>query len=122
MENEQMEINYLEEKKKIEAYKSELIPFWKPVSGKTYKIKFLNELKKYVYTDQKTGEKEDRVKVDIQIGDEIFTWAMGIGKTPASSYGQIIELGVKNNGCIIGLEVSVVIKDKGGKNDYTIVE
>ena len=118
MENEK--INYETAQKEIENYESELTPFWKGTVG-THKVKFLSDLEKWKYTDKETQQDEDRAKIEIESDGEKHTWAMGIGKTPASAYGQLIALG-KKFGTLIGVDAIVHIKNNGKRNDYTIIE
>ena len=114
-------INYAEENTKLVEYKNDLLPFWKPEVG-VYKIIPLSELKKWSYTNSETGETEDRARIDILLMEEKFTWSMGIGKTQASSYGQLVELGSKNGGKLSGNPLQVVVDFVEGKNSYVITK
>ena len=40
-------------------------------------------------------------------------WTFGIGRTPASTFGQLVELATKNSNKLIGVEFSVVVKFDG---------
>lgn len=102
--------------------------FWKPKPNQ-YKVKALTELEDtddFVKKkkDDKGNEIEERMpqaKVKILVGDEEKTWTFGKGKTPASTYGQLINFAAKNNNTLKDKEFSVVVKNDGTKNDYTIV-
>jgi len=114
-------VNYDEAVKEIEEYTEQMsTPFWKANIGE-HKVKLLSEMRYWTYTDKETEKEEKRAKIDIKVNNEKFVWAMGIGKTNASAYGQLSALGKKHNG-LSGREVIVYVKNKGKKNDYTIID
>jgi len=102
--------------------------YWKPKVGQ-FKVKALTELEEaedFVRkTKDKSGneveEKSPQAKIKILVNGEQKLWTFGVGKTPASSYGQIVELATKHNNKLTDVEFSVVVKSDGTKNDYTIV-
>jgi len=102
--------------------------YWKPKAGQ-FKIKALSELLeaepfiKKIKNEQgvEAEEKSEQFKLVILIGEEQKVWTFGKGKTPASTYGQLLQLAVKNNNNLTGVEFIVVVKFDGTKNDYTIV-
>jgi hypothetical protein len=103
--------------------------YWKPKPGK-FKVKPLGELEEadpYVRkeTDKKTGEVTDKsspqFKLKILVDGEEKVWKFGVGYTSASTYGQLIELAVKNNNKLTNVEFTVAVKSDGTKNDYTII-
>ncbi len=98
--------------------------YWKPKVGQ-YKVKALSELEDAdpFIKERTDGKKEEhqQSKIQILVEGEEKTWTFGIGKTPASTYGQLIELATKNANQLTGIEFSVVVKSDGTKNDYTIV-
>ncbi|KKL69675.1 hypothetical protein LCGC14_2112490, partial [marine sediment metagenome] len=55
------------------------------------------------------------------VDGEEKVWTFGKGKTPVSTYGQLVELATKHANQLEGVEFSVVVKSDGTKNDYTIV-
>ena len=118
-EDEFESINYSNENTKLVEYKNDLLPFWKPEIG-VYNIKLLSELKKWSYTNSETGEKENRARIDIELKEEKFTWSMGIGKTIASTYGQLVEIGSKRNGNLEGSNIQVIVDLKDNKNSYVV--
>ncbi len=103
--------------------------YWKPKAGQ-FKVKALSELedaepfvKQVTKEDGKViDESHPQSKIKILVGDAETTWTFGNGKTPASTYGQLIELATKHANQLNGVEFSVVVKNDGTKNDYTIVE
>ena len=98
--------------------------FWKPKVGQ-FKVKALTELEEADPFTRKVEGKEDEVspqaKMKISVNGEEKTWTFGKGKTPASTYGQMVELATKHGNKLTGVEFSVVVKSDGTKNDYTIV-
>jgi len=102
--------------------------YWKPKVGQ-FKVKSLTELEdaddyiRKTKDDQgnETEEKTPQAKIKILVNDEEKTWTFGKGKTPASTYGQLVELATKHNNLLTGLDFTVVVKSDGTKNDYTIV-
>jgi len=113
-------VNYDEAQKEINEYENELTPFWKANIGQ-HLVKFLSEMEYWNYENKDTGEIEKRVKIEIEVNKEKFAWAMGIGKTPASAYGQLTEIGKKYKE-LTGKTVVVYIKNNGKRNDYTIID
>jgi len=116
----QVKMDYQEEFKKIK----EGGDFWKPKPGQ-FKVKALSELEATDPYVQKrtdgTEESHEQFKIKIIVNGEEKTWTFGKGKTPASTYGQLIELATKHANQLINVEFSVVVKSDGTKNDYTIV-
>ena len=102
--------------------------FWKPKVGQ-YKVKALTELEEaddFVKKrkDEQGNEIEERssqAKIKILVNGEEKIWTFGKGKTPASTYGQLVELATKHANQLTNVEFSVVVKNDGTKNDYTIV-
>lgn len=98
--------------------------FWKPKAGQ-FKVKALSELETTdPYIKKHEGaedEVHDQMKVKILLEGEEKAWTFGKGKTPASTYGQLVELAVKNGNKLTDVEFSIVVKNDGTKNDYTIV-
>lgn len=103
--------------------------YWKPQVGK-FKVKALTELEEadpFIRRSKdedgkETEESSPQVKVKILInGEEERTWTFGKGKTPASTYGQLVELATENANQLKDVEFSVVVKSDGTKNNYTIV-
>lgn len=117
-----MEINYTEEVTRLDAFKpEEQSDFWKPAAGQ-YKVKSLTELEPADPYKQEGKEDKPQVKVDLLIEDKKVTWTMAIGKSPASSYGQLCKLAVARNGTLVNQEFTIVVTNDGKKNTYTIVQ
>lgn len=113
-------MDYQKELKKLQ----EGSDYWKPKAGQ-FKVKALTELEEAEpFVKKKEGEKDEvhpQAKIKILVNGEEKLWTFGIGKTPASTYGQLVELATKHANQLNGVEFSVVVKNDGTKNDYTIV-
>jgi len=98
--------------------------YWKPKVGQ-FKVKSLTELEDTdPYIKQKpdgTAESHEQKKIQIIVDGEEKTWTFGKGLTPASTYGQLVELATKKNNTLVNVEFTVIVKSDGTKNDYTIV-
>jgi hypothetical protein len=98
--------------------------YWKPKVGQ-YMVKSLTELEPSEPYVQKrtdgTTETHEQFKLKIVVNSEEKLWTFGKGATPASTYGQLIELATKKNNTLKDVEFKVVVKSDGTKNDYTIV-
>ena len=114
-------MDYQNELKNIQEGSSS---YWKPKPGQ-FKVKALSELMPTdPYVKKHEGQEDEvheQIKILISIGEEQKSWTFGKGKTPASTYGQLVELATKNNNTLVGVEFTVVVKNDGTKNDYTIV-
>ncbi len=115
-----MGINYEEEVKRLEEYKPEdNSEFWKPKAGQ-YRVKALTELEAADPFKEEGKEPKPQAKVDLLIEDKKVTWTVGVGKSIASSYGQLCKL-AKEKGKLIDTEFMIVVTNDGKKNSYTIV-
>ena len=113
-------MDYQQELKKLQEGGN----YWKPKVGQ-FKVKALTELEESEpYVRKKEGETDQvtpQAKIKIVVDEEEKTWTFSIGKTPASTYGQLVELATKHANQLKDVEFSVVVKSDGTKNDYTIV-
>ena len=113
-------MDYQEELKKLQESSN----YWKAKVGQ-YKVKALSELEEAEpFIRKKEGENDEvhpQAKIKILVEGEENIWTFGIGKTPASTYGQLVELATKHANQLTNVEFSVVVKSDGTKNDYTIV-
>ena len=113
-------MNYQDELKRLQEGGN----YWKPKVGQ-FKVKALSELEEAEPFIKKRDGQPDEVsaqaKLKINVEGEEKVWTFGKGKTPASTYGQIIDLATKHANQLINVEFSVVVKSDGTKNDYTIV-
>ena len=109
-------MDYQKELKKIQ----ESGTYWKPKPGK-FKVKALTELEEA--EPYKRGEQvpTPQFKLKILVDGEEKTWTFGYGFTSASTYGQLVELAVKNNNHLKDVEFTVGVKSDGTKNDYMIM-
>jgi len=105
--------------------------YWKPKIGQ-FKVKALTELEEadpFVkkVKDTEGNETEERspqfkLKIKVEGEEEEKVWTFGKGYTPASTYGQLVELAAKNNNTVKDVEFTVAVKSDGKKNDYTIFQ
>jgi len=113
-------MDYQEELKRLQEGSN----YWKPKVGQ-FKIKALSELEEAdPYVRKQEGQPDEvspQAKIKILVNGEEKTWTFGKGKTPASTFGQLVELASKHANQLNGVEFSVVVKSDGTKNDYTIV-
>ena len=114
-------MDYQQELKKLQ----EGSDYWKPKVGQ-FKVKSLTELEEtnpYIKKDKegKIIEENPQCKIKILVSGEEKIWTFGKGATPASTYGQLVDLATKNKDTLKNVEFKVVVKSDGTKNDYTIV-
>lgn len=99
--------------------------YWKPKAGQ-YKVKALSELEQAEpYVKKREGQEDEvhpQAKIKVLVDGEEKLWTFGIGATLASTYGQLVDLATKHNDKLTDVEFSVVVKNDGTKNDYTIVQ
>jgi len=115
-------VDYNEEVKRLDAFKpDEQSDFWKPKAGQ-YKVKALTELEEAnPYIEEGKADKP-QVKINLLVNGKEVAWTMSIGKSPASSYGQLCKLAIARDGKLINQEFTVVVNNDGKKNTYTIVQ
>ena len=116
-------MDYQQELKKLQEGSN----YWSPKPGQ-FKVKSLTELEEADPYVKKTKDNEgkeieeshEQKKIQIVINGEEKTWTFGKGATPASTYGQLVEIAAKNN-TLKDIEFTVIVKSDGTKNNYTIV-
>ena len=113
-------MDYQEELKRLQESSN----YWKPKAGQ-FKVKALSELEEAEpFVRKKEGEEDEvhpQAKIKILVDGDEKIWTFGKGKTPASTYGQLVQLATNHANQLNGVEFSVVVKNDGTKNDYTIV-
>lgn len=125
-----MAINYEQESLRLEQYVPESSSdYWKPKPGQ-YRVKSVSEIeeaKPYQKkrTDGSIDEQQQR-QIKFLLDDKQYTWTFGLGKTSASTYGQLITLAKALGGSLLNKEFMIVVvlskgKDNKEKNTYTIV-
>jgi len=99
--------------------------YWKPKSGQ-FKVKALSELESadpfIKKRDGQPDEVHEQAKISIAVNGEEKVWTFGKGATLASTYGQLVDLASKHAFQLKGVEFTVVVKNDGTKNDYTIIQ
>ena len=113
-------MDYQQELKRLEEGGN----YWAPKPGQ-FKVKSLTEIEETEpFIKQKsdgTNESHEQFKLKIIVNEEEKTWTFGKGATPASTYGQLVELATKKNNVLKDVEFTVIVKSDGTKNNYTIV-
>lgn len=120
MNNPNTLVNYEAESKRLEE-KKDNSNYWNPRQGK-FEVVALSEVSIFE-SIEKDGTLKQKAKIDIEVvGDQKrYVWTMGKGNTPASLYGQLINLAKNHNNKLVGQKFTVVIKHDGTKRDFTIV-
>ena len=122
-------INYTDEVKRLGDYiPKEAGDFWKPEPGQ-YKVKALTELEEAPAFEKEGQEPRPQKKVKILVKssdkkpeiNEEHNWTMAIGKTLASTYGQLCNLAKDHSGVLKDVEFMIVVISDGTKNSYSIV-
>lgn len=91
--------------------------YWKPEKKNAqFKVKALSELE-----EAEPYKEKPQAKLKILVNGIEKTWTFGVGETPASTYGQLVNLASNRSNSLIGAEFTVIVKSDGTKNDYTIV-
>ena len=118
METDKKLVDYEVESKNLEEAANRP-DFWNEEPGK-YEITILSGLETYSYMNDE-GQEQIRAKVAIQYKGTEFVWGFGIGKTKASTYGQLVEVAKANGMVLTGKNVLVVITSDGKKRTFTVV-
>ncbi len=118
---DKVKMDYQSEQKRLEEGGN----YWKPKVGQ-HKVKALTELQESDPYIRKHKDAEDEVspqsKMGILVDGEEKIWTFAVGQTPASTYGQLVDLATRKNNILKDVEFSVVVVSDGDKNTYTIVE
>ena len=114
-------INYSQEVIRLDSF----VPgassqFWKPKPGQ-YRVKALTELENAEPFHKEGEADKPQAKIDLLIGEDKFTWTMGVTASPASAYGQLCKLAVAKGGHLKDVEFMIVVTNDKKKNSYTIV-
>lgn len=125
-----MAINYEQESLRLEKYVPESSSeYWKAKPGQ-YRVKSISEIEEAKPFPKKrsdgTIEEQQQRQVKFLLDDKQYTWTFGLGKTSASTYGQLINLAKALGGSLLNKEFMIVVvlsqgKNNKDKNTYTIV-
>jgi len=114
-------VDYKTEVEKLEAYKpAEGGQYWTPKPGQ-HKVVALSELEDSEPYEEEGKEPKPRVQMKVKVDNEDKLWTMSVGKTTASTYGQLCRLASTKNNSLKDAEFTVVVVSDGNKNSYTIV-
>jgi hypothetical protein len=121
METNQELVNWNEEADKLKQQAEfERFDWWKAVTGQ-HKIKILSDGKKYEFVDKDTEKTVKKVRFDIEVKQQKFSWGVTEGMTQDSLFGQLVLLAVAKKG-LAGQEINLVVKGTGKQKRYTILE
>ena len=100
--------------------------YWKPAKKNAqFKVKAISELEPSEPFEQErsdgTIESKEQFQLKIQVDGSDKIWTFSKGFTPASTYGQLVNLAIAKGNTLNGAEFTVIVKSDGKKNDYTIV-
>jgi hypothetical protein len=93
--------------------------YWKPKAAQ-YKVKALSELEEAKPYEEEGKEPQLRKQIHVVVDSKEYTWSMPYGITPASTYGQLINLGAAK-GKLTDLEFTVVVTGDAKTKRFTIV-
>jgi len=118
-------MDYKAEASKIEAGRQRL-PWWNPTVG-VHEVKFLSEGEEYESRFVIRGEEQilDKVRYEIEVNGERYSWGITKGKTTNSLWGQLCVVGAKW-GTLKDKTIKLMVKEerRGGRivRSYTVVE
>ena len=104
-----MGIDYEAESKRLAEHES--MTWWKPNPGR-HEVKILSEPEDKIF-ESDSGEKTEQVECGILVNNEKMQWTIGKGKSSASLYGQLVELGKMNGGKLEGVTFELVVTKTG---------
>ena len=114
-------MDYSEELKRLEEFKpGENSDFWSPAPGQ-FRVKALTELEDATPFEEEGKEPKPRKKLKISLDGKELDWTFTVGKTMASTYGQLVHLAAEKGNKLKDVEFTVVVVNDGKKNSYTIV-
>ena len=117
-----MAINYQTELDRLKNFQSTgSSDFWKAEAGQ-YKVHALSEVtESKPYVDKTTKKETPQAQVRIIVNDEEKIWSFPVGKTLASTYGQLVQL-AQSLGGLTGKDFVVVVTTDGKKRNFTLVK
>jgi|26BtaG_2_1085354.scaffolds.fasta_scaffold03785_15 hypothetical protein len=111
---EESKMDYKHEKQNLQQVKN----WWKATAGK-HKIEILSEPEPY--TVEWEGKVINKVRMDIKVEGEKFSWGVTKGATENSLYGQLVLIG-ENKGKLEGEKITLIVKGSGKDVEYTVEE
>jgi hypothetical protein len=116
-------INWKEEANSLKEGKDfEDRNWWKATAGQ-HKIKILSDGEKYTTTIKEKEDVKtiDKVRFEIEINNEKFSWGVTQGITQRSLYGQLVLIG-EQKGTLKDEVITLLVKGSGKQVDYTVLE
>lgn len=93
--------------------------YWKPKAGQ-YHVEALGEIEDAKPYEEEGKEPQLRKQLKVLIDGKEFQWSMPLGVTPASVYGQLVNLG-SNRGKLQGEKFTVVVTGSDKTKRFTTV-
>ena len=117
-----MAINYQTELERLKNFQATgSSDYWKAEPGQ-YKVHALGDIvEAKPFVDKKTLKETAQAQINIIVNDEEKTWSFPVGKTLASTYGQLIQL-TTALGSLTGKDFVVVVTSDGKKRNFTVVK
>lgn len=114
-------MDYQKELKKLEEQEASISSeFWKPEAGQ-YRVKALGEIVDAEPYEEQGKEPQPRKMIQLLIDNKTVTWTMPEGKTPASSYGQLVRLASIRNNKLTNVEFTIVVVGSEKNKRFTVV-
>jgi hypothetical protein len=114
-------VDYQEELKRLQEQEASIGgDFWKPNAGQ-HKVKALGELEDAPPYEEEGKEPQQRRQINLLVDGKEVVWTMPFGRTPASTYGQLVNLATANNDSLKDKEFTVVVVGEGQNKRFTIV-
>jgi hypothetical protein len=114
-------MNYQEELKRLEIQEANLVSdYWKPEAGQ-YKVLALSEITDADAYEEEGKEPQARKQVHIRVDSKDVHWNFPLGKTKASTYGQLCSIAARNNNSLQAVTFTVVVVGSGQNRRFTIV-
>ena len=113
-------MEYTEELARLEENeKNSSSDYWKPTAG-TYKVKALSEIEESSPFEKEGEDPQQRRQVKLLVNNEEVVWTFPFGITPASTYGQLVNLGSAKTK-LTDLEFIIVVTGSEKTKRYTVV-
>jgi len=92
--------------------------WWKPTPGQ-HKISFLTDGEKYTtFFDEREVHK---VRFDVHIDGEDYSWGVVLGETQNSLYGQLVLI-ADSWGGLQDKAINLIVKGVGKETSYAVIE
>lgn len=94
--------------------------FWKPEAGK-YRVIATSEIVDGEPYREEGKTDVPRKMISVDVDGTNHNWSMPVGKTPASTYGQLCHLASEKGNKLTALGFTVVVVGSGQNKRFTVV-